>query len=388
MEINRILSKSIINNLDTGKVIILFGARQVGKTTLIENVLSKLDIRSLSIVGDDKAYAEVFSKNLLSGMLDVVGNNNLLFIDEAQVIPNIGRSIKILHDAKPNLNIILTGSSSFDLANRTKEALTGRTITHQLHPIAVSELLEHYTPFEIRQNISKYIIFGSYPEVLTISERSEKIRHLKELSDAYLYRDILQLTSIKHTSILHKLLKLVALQIGSLVSIQELSNSLNISFDTIRSYLEMLEKAFVIRILSGFSKNPRKEISKMDKIYFVDTGIRNAIINNFSELEYRNDTGALWENYLFMERTKYLDYKMDHAEQFFWRKYSGAEIDYIESKDEHLSGYEFKWGKKKSRSGNSWLTDYPNAQLHTISRENFIDFVRTNSKNSQIGNKR
>lgn len=377
MQIRRKLADSIKNNLNRGKIILLFGARQVGKTTLIKNVLDALEHSCISIVGDDKDYASVFSSQSLQKIKEVVGDHDLLFIDEAQVIPNIGQNIKLLHDAHPELKIILTGSSAFDLANRTKEALTGRTITYQLHPISIPELLHHNTPFEIKQNLNKYIVYGSYPEVLNISNKTQRIKHLKELSESYLYRDILQLTSIKHTSAIHNLLKLIALQLGGLVSIQELSNSLNLGFDTVRSYIEMLEKSFVIKSLSGFSRNPRKEISKMDKIYFIDTGIRNAIINNFNELEYRTDAGPLWENFLVMERTKLLDYHDDHAQQFFWRKYSGAEIDYVETKDDQLNGFEFKWQKRKSRSGHSWKTDYRNSNFETITKENFIQFVTT-----------
>ena len=207
----------------------LYGARQVGKTTIIRRVLDKLEIQSLEVQGDEVIYKDAFSQNRLSMMLEVVGSNELLFIDEAQSIPQIGENIKILHDARPDLKIILTGSSAFELANRTKEALTGRTITFQLHPIAVSELTDHFTPFEVKQLIPALLRYGSYPEIFELDDSKDKINHLKELSQSYLYRDILQLTDIRHTDILHKLLKSLALQTGNLVSLNELSNQLNIS---------------------------------------------------------------------------------------------------------------------------------------------------------------
>ncbi len=375
MKIKRYISTAIAKGLDKGKVIVLFGARQVGKTTLIQNLINELDYKTLSIVGDDHLYSEAFSSNNLKIMQEVVSGYDLLFIDEAQSIPDIGSNIKLLHDARHDLKIILTGSSSFDLANRVREPLTGRTITFQLHPLSVMELLRYQNPFELKQHLHRYLLYGGYPEVVSIEGRVQKIRHLKELTQAYLYKDILQLTSIRHTQILHKLLKLLALRIGSLVSLQKLSNALDLSFDTVRGYLELLEKAFVIHTLSGYSKNPGKEISKMDKIYFADIGIRNAVLNNFNDLQYRMDTGALWENFLFMERTKYIHYKNDYAEQFFWRKYSGAEIDYIESKDGGLSGYEFKWGKSTRRSSKSWKTDYPDATHAVVDRDNFLEFI-------------
>ena len=375
MIINRTLENTILKSLHRNKIIVLYGARQVGKTTLIRQVLSKLETKSLEVQGDQIIYKDAFSQGRLNPMLEVVGGHQLLFIDEAQSIPQIGENIKILHDAKPDLKIILTGSSSFELANRTKEALTGRTITFQLHPIAVSELTSHFTPFEIRQLIPTLLRYGSYPEIFRLDDLKDKVNHLRELSQSYLYKDILQLTDIRRTDILHKLLKLLALQMGNLVSLNELSNQLNISFETVRSYIELLEQSFVLKTLSGFSNNPRKEISKMDKIYFVDIGIRNAIINNFSLPGNRNDAGFLWENFLVMERTKFLDYSRDYSQQYFWRKYSGTEIDYIEEKDGAILGYEFKWNKKKSRAGHAWKTDYPQALYSIVNQDNFLKFV-------------
>lgn len=376
MNLGRILADRIKQDVDKQKVIVLFGARQVGKTTLVNRILSELQIDSIKISGEERAYQQAFSSANLNTMLDVVGSTELLFIDEAQVIPDIGLNIKILHDARPDLKILLTGSSSFDLANSVKEPLTGRTITHHLHPISIGEITEHFTPFELKQKVEELILYGMYPEVMTLPTSSEKIDHLLELSQSYLYKDVLQLTSVKLTHQLHDLLRLLAYQVGSLVSLQEISKSLKISFDTVKSYIGILEKAFVLKTLCGYSKNPRKEISKMDKVYFIDTGIRNAVINNFSGINLRNDKGALWENFLFMERTKRIDYNRERYEQFFWRKYSGAEIDYVETKDDAVYGYEFKWGGRKSRSGVSWQNDYPKATYDIVDRENWLGFCR------------
>jgi len=375
MKWQRNLQTNIIQRLDKQKVIVLYGARQVGKTTLIKKIISSSSLACIQISGEDRAYQQAFSQASLKTMQDVVGKNDLLFIDEAQAIPDIGLNIKILHDAMPELKIILTGSSSFDLANSVKEPLTGRTTTYQLHPISVSELQADFTPFELKQKLEGFMLYGMYPEVLTLPTSADKISHLRELSQSYLYKDVLQLTSVKHTNQLHDLLKLVAYQVGNLVSIQELSKSLKLSFDTVKSYLEILEKAFVLKILRGYSQNPRKEISKMDKVYFIDTGIRNSVINDFSSLDFRNDVGGLWENFLLMERTKRNDYIGDYSEQHFWRKYSGAEVDYIETRDGLVTGYEFKWGKKKSRSGVSWQTDYPTAGFEVVSKESWLEFV-------------
>lgn len=378
MLINRYIEKDLVSNLERNKIILIYGARQVGKTTLLIQIKEQLKKEALFISGEDKLIEDAFSQGTIKPMLDIVHGYRILFIDEAQLIPDIGKNIKLLYDQNTNLKIILTGSSAFDLANKTQEALTGRTITYKLHPIAVEELAKNSTPFEIKQQLEDFLLYGFYPEVLTIENKNEKIKHLKAITEAYLYKDIIQLTAIKHTHLLHNLLKLLALQIGNLVSLQKLSNALDLSFETVRSYLEILEKTFIIKSLSGLSKNPSKEISKMDKIYFVDVGIRNALINNFAPTTYRQDTGGLWENFLFMERTKKLEYTNDYAEQYFWRKYSGVELDYIESKDGIDHGFEFKWSKKKSKSQKSWLTDYPNSTFEIINQDNYLDFIRFN----------
>ncbi len=308
-------------------------------------------------------------------MKELVEGYEVLFIDEAQNIQDIGINIKILHDSTPQLKIVLSGSSSFDLANKISEPLTGRTKTYILYPIAISELINSYNKFEIRQSLSDYLTIGTYPKLFNLETRKEKISHLLELSSSYLYRDILQLANIKHSNRIYDLLKLLSFQIGNLVSINELARNLKLSNETVENYIDLLEKSFVIFRLSGFSRNLRKEIKKQDKIYFYDLGIRNAIINNFSNLEFRVDRGQLWENFLIIERMKLNSYREEHKNLYFWRTYTGAEIDFIEEYAGKLHAYEFKWNTKIPKPPKTWLETYKNATFDYVNRDNFLDFV-------------
>ncbi len=247
-------------------------------------------------------HRETLASQDLLKLRELIGDSDLLFIDEAQNVDNIGINLKILHDHFPELRIVVTGSSSFDLAHQIQEPLTGRTMTFRLYPIAVAELAQVFTRFDIRGQLEGYLLYGMYPEVLQLSGREAKIGHLYELASAYLCRDVLHLSGIKHSDKIHKLLKLLALQVGSLVSLHELGKLLGMSHETVGHYIDVLEKGFILFRLSGFSRNPRKEITKMNKIYFYDTGIRNVLTDNFNPLAYRPDTGALWENFLIAER--------------------------------------------------------------------------------------
>ncbi len=374
--IKRAIEKDLVQDITEGKkVVIVYGARQVGKTTLVKKVTSELPYRKLEVNADLLAYQDVLSSRDLGKMKEMIGDNELLFIDEAQNIRNIGINLKILHDHLPRLRIIATGSSSFELANKVAEPLTGRTRTHRLYPIAVKELLNDHTPFEVKQNLESYLLYGMYPDVLLAEGAEKKVRILQELASSYLYKDILQLTNIKHSDKLVRLLKLLAFQAGSLVSVHELAKSLELSHETINNYIDLLEKGFIIFRLGGFSRNLRKEISKMNKIYFFDNGIRNMLIDNFNSLEFRQDTGALWENFLVSERMKKKAYDHIYGDSWFWRTYTGAEVDYLEERDGKLPGFEFKWKASKTRAPKSWLETYPEATWQLINRENFIDFV-------------
>lgn len=361
--------------LNYRKIIVLYGARQVGKTTLIREVLAQLPFKKLEVNADQLKYQEVLSSRDLTRMLELIGDRELLFIDEAQQIPSIGINLKILHDQMPGLKIIATGSSSFDLANQMSEPLTGRTKTYRLHPVAIQELLRQQTPFEIKDRLEQYMLYGMYPEVLELKGREEKIAHLRELASSYLYKDILQLSNIRHSDKIVKLLKLLAFQTGSPVSLHELGKSLEMSHETVSHYIDLLEKGFIVFRLSAYSRNLRKEISKMNKIYFYDTGIRNMLIENFNPLQWRQDTGFLWENFLVAERIKKLAYSSTYGGIYFWRTYGGAELDFVEERDGKLFGYEFKWKAASAKAPASWLAGYAEASYQVINRDNFLELV-------------
>jgi uncharacterized protein len=375
--IERELKSKILSALDsTSKVTILYGPRQVGKTTLIKSIISERYPNAVILNGEEKFVNESFSSASLSRMMEAIGNRNLLFIDEAQNITNIGLNIKILHDAKPQLRIILSGSSSLDLANKLQEPLTGRKRVFQLHPISMAELIRHgHTPLMIREQLDQILRYGLYPEVLTATEVGTKEEALKELSGSYLYKDVIQLAGIKYHQKIHDLLKLLALQTGSTVSVNKLSNALNISTHTVENYIILLEQSFVLFRLRGYSRNLSKEICKMDKIYFYDIGIRNAILGNFLPMENRSDTGAIWENFVIAERRKILSYRESFVNTYFWRTYTGAEIDYIEEKNGMLSAYEIKHNSKIVKSPQTWTETYPDSSFDTINLENFFRFL-------------
>ena len=361
--------------LTSNKIIVIYGARRVGKTTLVRQLLAEIPLKTLQINADERRYIEVLSSRDFQKMQLLVDGYEVLFIDEAQRIPDIGINLKILHDNLPNLKIIVTGSSSFELANRTKESLTGRTWTYSLFPIALTELKNQMNSFEIDQKLEELLVFGSYPDVLNFPNQKDKIKYLYELSNSYLYKDIFELSSIKYPDKLRRLLQLLAFQIGSEVSLNELGQSLQMSKDSVNTYIDLLEKAFVVLRLSGYSRNLRKEVVKMDKIYFYDLGIRNALIENFHLFNLRNDVGQLWENFLVVERQKLNHYNENFMKPYFWRTYTGAELDYIEEGMQKLAGFEFKFGQKISKPPKSWQENYPNATFECINKSNFIEFL-------------
>ena len=367
MHIARSIYQSIQDKLlSSNKIIVLYGPRQVGKTTLVQNILTGSSIKRLTINADEKTYSDILSSRDLNQMKLLVEGYDLIFIDEAQRIPDIGINLKLLHDSLPELKIIATGSSSFELANQIKEPLTGRTWTFTLFPVAVPELANLYNPFELSQKLPELLIYGSYPEIFSIPNRREKIRYLNELSSSYLYKDILELASIRHTSKVNDLLRLLAFQVGSEVSLSEVGSSLSMSKETVATYIDLLEQAFVVFRLSGFSRNLRKEVTKMDKIYFYDLGIRNTVINQLNPLGQRDDVGKLWENFLMIERKKLLAYQSIYAGSYFWRTYTGAKIDYIEAREGKLSGYEFKYSRKSAKPPKTWLNTYQNASCRCV----------------------
>lgn len=377
MYIKRKLFKEIKDRLsNSNKIVIIYGARQVGKTTLANAVISNINLKTLVINADEKKFIDILSSRNLNKLRLLIKGFELLFIDEAQRIPDVGINLKLLHDNFPDLKILVSGSSSLDLANKIKEPLTGRIWTYTLYPLSFEELLKTDNPFELDSRLEEFLIFGSYPEIFSISNLKDKKQYLQEICSSYLYKDILEISSIKHSNKIHALLRLLAFQVGAQVSTSELAAQLGMSKDTVSVYIDLLEKSFVIFRLSGYSKNLRKEITKMDKIYFYDLGVRNTIIENHNNFEVRNDIGSLWENYLIIERKKYLDYNFHFTNSYFWRTYTGAELDYIEENGDNLSGYEFKIStNKKPKVPAAWINAYPNSSYQLINRDNYFDFI-------------
>ena len=374
--IPRYIATNIIQRLNqSDKIIVVYGARQVGKTTLIKTILKNDFGKVLEINADQLKYRDILSSADLTQIKRLVSGYDLLFIDEAQQVPDIGLNLKIIKDNVPDLKIIATGSSSFELANKISEPLTGRKWTFTLFPISLLELSELKNPFELDSELTDFLTFGMYPEVFSYENKLDKMDYLKEIIESFLYKDMLTLSQIKNSGKIYELLQLLAYQIGSPVSYSELGRKLGLSTDTVISYIDLLEKVFVIYRVPGFSRNLRKEITKNKKVYFYDTGIRNAVIEDFSLPEKRPDIGALWENFVISERIKRNTYKRAHAKSYFWRTYTGAELDYIEESSGKLSGFEIKWKKKKAKIPKSWIETYENANFEVINSENYQDFL-------------
>ncbi|MDP3982957.1 MAG: ATP-binding protein [bacterium] len=370
--------KRIINvpkSLRKGKVLIIYGPRQVGKTTLINEYLSKTSFKYKYSTGDDLQLASDLSKCTITSTTNYVGDYELIVIDEAQKIPNIGLALKLMVDTFPEKYFIATGSSSFDLASQTAESLTGRKNVIDLYPISQFELSKDCSRSELIHQVEPFLIYGSYPDILTNTTYLEKEKALKQLTNSYLLKDILEYSGIKNSNKVLNILKLLAFQIGSEVSTVEIASSVGIDSKTVANYLDLFEKSFVIFSLRGFSRNLRKEVTKMSKYYFCDTGIRNALILNFNKLEDRNDIGQLWENFLMIERRKRNSYKDFNTNYYFWRTYDQKEIDLIEENSGKLNGFEFKWQEKQSKPPKLWLETYYNASYSEVNKENYLDFI-------------
>lgn len=376
----RAIGMDLSDEINAGqKVVILYGPRQVGKTTLVKEVLSHSSKRFFQVNADEKKYSDLFSSRDLTKIQGAIHGYEGLFIDEAQRIPEIGLNLKLIHDSLPGFPIVVTGSSSFELANQVQEPLTGRAWSHLLFPMSVYEFAQSRTSFDINDQLSSLLIYGGYPEVASAPLLRQKERLLTELSSAYLYKDVLEILNLRKSEKLDDLLRLLAFQIGSQVSMSELARQLALSKETVSHYIDLLEKSFVVFRLRGFSRNLRNEVTKMDKIYFVDLGIRNAILGNFNPLERRDDVGKLWENFLISERLKTLSYTHQHCRPYFWRTHVGTEIDYVEETGSELMGYEFKWGDKLAKIPTSWKEGYPKAGFKTINRDNYLSFLSGHS---------
>lgn len=357
-------------------VLVIYGPRQVGKTTLIKNFLSSTKLKYRLDIGDDIVAQEQLGSQSLSKIKEYVGSNELIVIDEAQRIPGIGLGLKIMVDNIPGIKVIATGSSSFELAGQVGEPLTGRKRTIMLYPLAQSELKGIAgSAYELKQDLPERLIFGSYPAVVSASDKVSKAAALQEVANSYLLKDVLELERVKGAKVLLDLLRLLAFQIGSEVSLSELASHLRIDYKTVARYLDILEKAFVLFNLRGFSRNLRKEVSKMSKYYFYDVGIRNAIISNFNDLELRDDVGRLWENFLVTERLKAQSYRPIYSNNYFWRTWDHHEVDWVEEREGKLFGYEFKWQNDSSKAPKDFLSAYPESSYQVINRDNYLDFV-------------
>lgn len=377
MKIKRALLSTTKNELtQTNKGLVVYGPRQVGKTTLVNDIINELGLKTLLLNGDQRGvWWESLISRELSKITLLVSGYDAVFIDEAQRIPEVGLSIKILLDNFPQLKVIVTGSSSLDLASKISEPFTGRVYSYKLFPISQVELCKIYTPHELETQNEERLIYGSYPELFSLKSIQEKTEYLHNLTDAYLYKDLLEFGDIRNSSKIRDLLKLLAFQIGSQVSLNELANALELSRTTVDRYIDLLEKSFIIFRLSGFSRNLRKEVTKMDKIYFYDVGVRNAIIGNLNLLQNRDDVGKLWENFLIVERMKRQEYAKMIYSHYFWRLTSGAELDLIEETDGMLHGFELKYGKKFPKPPKSWIATYPGATVAAVNRNNWQEFV-------------
>ena len=361
--------------LKPNKALILFGPRQVGKTTLLKDFLGSFNGNSRLDTGDDVNIQELFGLGDLKKLKEYAAGYDLIAIDEAQKIGRIGDTLKMLVDHVPGIKVVATGSSSFELSGQIGEPLTGRKVTLTLYPIAQMELKGIYNEHELREQLQERLIFGSYPEVVTASNMKEKARIAGELAQSYLLKDILSLDRIRNSKSLLDLLRLLAFQIGKEVSLSELGTQLGLDYKTVQRYLDLLEKSFVLFNVRGFSRNLRHEITSKSKYYFGDNGIRNAIISNFNGLKLRNDQGELWENFVFTERLKKRSYAEIFANTYFWRTWERQEIDLVEEREGRLFGYEAKWKHAKLKSPVQWKQNYPEAVFDTISPENFLNFV-------------
>lgn len=359
-----------------GKVLTIYGARQVGKTTLVQQLLKKHGDMSHYYNCDIPSLSTYFENSEPTQLRRLIGDAQMIVIDEAQRVRNIGRTLKVLHDTMPHVQVIATGSSSFLLGNAVSEALTGRGIEFILYPFSLNELAQIYKPHEIDVQLPFFMRYGMYPEIVSKPEKEAR-ELIDNLSSKYLYKDILELENLKKPELLTNILQLLALQLGSEVSRNEIANKLHTSRETIERYLDLLEKTFVIYRLKPLSRNRRKEIARKEKIYFYDTGIRNALLGSFQKLELRNDAGPLFENFMIIERQKYLESRGQNPHRWFWRTHDQKEIDYLEETDGFFHAFEFKWTKGKIRTSvqKHFLESYPGMNFQLITGHDYYRII-------------
>ncbi|MDR0907329.1 MAG: ATP-binding protein [Rikenellaceae bacterium] len=380
--IKRILEKSILSDLRKKKVILLLGARQVGKTTMLEDIVES-KAKTLSINCDDLDDRLMIEERSSTELRHLISPYEIVFIDEAQRVKNIGLTIKMIGDLKNvDTRVIVTGSSSLELTDEINEPATGRTIEHKLYPFSLTELAAETSQREEGRLLEQRMIYGLYPEIVT--DPSDAKRNLVSLTNNYLYKDLFSFKGIQKPDVLQKLVRALALQLGSEVSYNELANLLGIDKETVENYIGLLEKCFVVFRLESFSRNMRNEIKKGKKIYFCDNGVRNAVISNFAPLELRTDVGALWENLMVSERVKRNSYAGSYAQLYFWRTHDQKEIDLVEEQDGILSTFEIKYNTRaKAKPPKAFAENYPNSTWQVVTPENFWEFVSFPGKNLQ-----
>lgn len=374
----RLIQAQISTKFFQGKVIILTGARQTGKTTLSLEIIKKagLEKEALFLNCDNPTDRKLLTDKDLDFLKKVVGKAKVIFIDEGQKVETIGQTLKLLADYyKKEKQVLVTGSSSFNLLDKTQEALTGRKYVFHLFNLSLEEIYPQKNISDIVKSLENFLIFGNYPEVVGKETFDEKRELLEELSSSNLYRDILEFQQVKNSNIIFDLLKALAFQIGNEVSYTELANLLSIDKNTVERYVDLLEKSYIIFRLSPYATNKRKEISKLRKVYFYDLGIRNSVINNFSFLKERNDAGQLWENFILLERIKFQKYHKIYSNNYFWRTYDRAEVDLVEEREGKLFGYEFKWNKKRKKKAPELWKKYPKSYYEIITPDELEEFV-------------
>lgn len=375
--IERDLKAVLDSKMGKGKVLLLIGPRQVGKTTLLKNILTSISSeKKVQFWNCDESDVRQFLSEANSAKLkSFVGNSDFIVIDEAQRVKDIGLTIKLLHDSFPNVQLAVTGSSSLDLSNSINEPLTGRKFEYNLFPFSTNELVNHTSMLEEMRLLKNRLVYGFYPDV--VNNPGEEKEILTNIVNSYLYKDVFEFQDIRKSSVIEKLVQALALQVGSEVSFNELGNLLGIDTVTVQRYVDLLEKAYVIFHIRSFSRNVRNELKKSIKIYFYDNGVRNSVISNFSPVELRSDIGALWENFLISEKIKNNAYHNKHAKYYFWRTTQKQEIDFIEEVDQNLFAYEFKYNPKKvnSKCPVTFSNNYPNVPFDVITSENYMDFV-------------
>ena len=376
-EIQRDLKAVLESKIGKGKVLLLIGPRQVGKTTLLKNILTSVSSeKKVQFWNCDESDVRQFLSEANSAKLkSFVGNSDFIVIDEAQRVKDIGLTIKLLHDSFPNVQLAVTGSSSLDLSNSINEPLTGRKFEYNLFPFSTNELVNHTSMLEEMRLLKNRLVYGFYPDV--VNNPGEEKEILTNIVNSYLYKDVFEFQDIRKSSVIEKLVQALALQVGSEVSFNELGNLLGIDTVTVQRYVDLLEKAYVIFHIRSYSRNVRNELKKSIKIYFYDNGVRNSVISNFSPVDLRSDIGVLWENFLISERIKNNVYHNKNAKYYFWRTTQKQEIDFIEEVEQNLFAYEFKYNPKKANSKCplTFSNNYPNVPFDVITSENYMDFV-------------